>query len=82
MYWESKLAKALEHLDNPKNEHEVRDLFASLESDAIVVDEENGTELERVYLMLKEIGEEKIADEFIYPEYIKERERLEKGIGL
>ncbi len=76
MYWDEKLIEALGYLNNPKNEKEVRELFASLDSDLINVDDNNRTKLERVYLMLKELGEDKIADKFIYPEYVKEREKI------
>lgn len=68
--------KALEMVENPDNEYEVKDLLHGLEMDATFDDGLHTPPVEKVYFILQDMGEEEVALNVIYPLYMSEQKAL------
>lgn len=72
------IERAMLMLNNPDNEYEVINLLEGLESDFLREADKYSTPTERVLMKLKEMGEDIIAVNIVFPIYEQEQRELEK----
>lgn len=74
--WNAIIEDAVLMLNDPENEYDVVQILESLNSDVIIEDENGLSPVGQALFKLKDLGEDDIARNIVFPLYQKEQEEV------